>query len=322
MKKRILIVEDEVIIARDIQSKLRELGYDTLPIVSSGEEAIEKAGELKPDLILMDIVLNGEIDGIEAAGRIGRFFNIPVVYLTAYADDKTLERAKVTDPFGYMMKPFGEKELHSTVEMAIYKHRSTEKLLDSMEGTIDALATALEMRDPYTAGHQRRVGELAEAIGRELNRSGDEIRGIHLAALIHDIGKIYVPSEILSKPIELTNNEFNIIKTHPRIGYDILGKIEFPWPIAEMVYQHHERLDGSGYPRGLEGDEIIVQARILAVADVVEAMTSRRPYRQALGMETALKEIVAGRDTRYDPDVVDACVKLFREGGFVFSDTL
>ena len=190
------------------------------------------AGELKPDLILMDIVLSGEIDGIDAASRIGKLFNIPVVYLTAYADDKTLERAKITDPFGYMLKPFGGKELHSTIEMAIYKHRSTEKLMGSMEGTINALATTLEMRDPYTAGHQRRVGELAEAICLELDYPGDEIRGIHLAALVHDIGKIYVPSEILSKPVGLTDNEFNIIKTHPRIGYDILGKIEFPWPIA------------------------------------------------------------------------------------------
>ncbi|MBN2398387.1 MAG: response regulator [Deltaproteobacteria bacterium] len=319
MKKRILIVEDEVIIARDIESKLRGLGYDTLPVISSGEEAIEKAGDLKPDLILMDIVLNGDIDGIEATSRIGKLFNIPVVYLTAYADEKTLERAKVTDPFGYMIKPFGEKELHSTVEMAIYKHRSTEKLLDSMEGTIDALATALEMRDPYTAGHQRRVGELAEAIALALNHPGDEVRGIHLAALIHDVGKIYVPAEILSKPVQLTENEFNIIKTHPRIGYDILGRIEFPWPIAEMVYQHHERIDGSGYPRGLKGDEIIFQARILAVADVVEAMTSRRPYRPAIGIETALEEISAGRGTRYDPDAVDVCVRLFREEGFVFS---
>jgi len=322
MKKRVLIVEDEVIIARDIESKLRGLGYDTLPIVSSGEEAVERAGELKPDLILMDIVLNGEIDGIEATSRIGRLFNIPVVYLTAYADDKTLERAKVTDPFGYMIKPFGEKELHSTVEMAIYKHRSTEKLLDSMEGTIDALATALEMRDPYTAGHQRRVGELAEAIALELNYPGDEVRGIHLAALTHDIGKIYVPSEILSKPVELTKNEFNIIKTHSRIGYDILGKIEFSWPIAEMVYQHHERIDGSGYPRGLQGDEIIFQAKILAVSDVVEAMTSRRPYRAALGIDTALEEVLAGRGTKYDPDAVDACVKLFKEESFAFSDVL
>ncbi len=294
MKKRILIVEDEVIIARDVENKLKGLGYDTLPIISSGEEAIAMAGECSPDLILMDIVLNGDMDGIEATDCISKRFDIPVVYLTAYADDKTLERAKVTDPFGYMIKPFSEKELHSAVEMAIYKHKSTEKLLESMAGTINALATALEMRDPYTAGHQRRVGELAEAIAREMSYSGDEIRGIHLAALIHDIGKIYVPSEILSKPVELTDNEFNIIKTHPRIGYDILKKIEFPWPIAEIVYQHHERLDGSGYPRELKEDKIIFQARILAVADVVEAMTSRRPYRQALGIGTGLVEISAG----------------------------
>ncbi|MBW2596031.1 MAG: HD-GYP domain-containing protein [Deltaproteobacteria bacterium] len=219
-----------------------------------------------------------------------------------------------------MIKPFGERDLHSTIEMAIYKHKSTEKLLKSMESSINALAMALEMRDPYTAGHQRHVAELAEAIAREMNRSDDEIKGIYFTALIHDVGKIHVPAEILSKPGELSKTEFEIIKLHSQAGYDILKKIDFPWPIAEIAYQHHERLDGSGYPRGLKGEKILPQARIIAVADAVEAMLSHRPYRAALGVEKALEEIENDRTTLYDPEVVDACLKLFREKGFKFSD--
>ncbi len=320
MKKRILIVEDETMIAKDIESKLRDIEYEPLSIVRSGEEAVDKAGELKPDLVLMDIMLDGKIDGVEAAGQIKDRFNIPVVYLTAYTDDSILERAKLTGPFGYIIKPFGERGLRSTIEMAIYKFESTEKVIKIMEETINALAMALEMRDPYTAGHQRRVAELAEAIAREMNCSIYEIRGIRFAALIHDIGKIQVPSEILSKPGILTKNEFEMIKTHPEAGYDILKKIDFSWPIAETVHQHHERLDGSGYPRGLKGKEILPQARIIAVADVVEAMSSHRPYRAALEVEEALNEIENNRTTLYDQDIVDTCLKLFREKGFKFSD--
>ncbi|MBW2650842.1 MAG: HD-GYP domain-containing protein [Deltaproteobacteria bacterium] len=196
-----------------------------------------------------------------------------------------------------MIKPFGERDLHSTIEMAIYKHKSTEKLLKSMESSINALAMALEMRDPYTAGHQRHVAELAEAIAREMNRSDDEIKGIYFTALIHDVGKIHVPAEILSKPGELSKTEFEIIKLHSQAGYDILKKIDFPWPIAEIAYQHHERLDGSGYPRGLKGEKILPQARIIAVADAVEAMLSHRPYRAALGVEKALERQIRGQYT-------------------------
>ncbi|MEA1970539.1 MAG: HD domain-containing protein [Thermodesulfobacteriota bacterium] len=316
----VLVVEDETVIARDILSKLQGLGYDVPLVVCSGEEAIEKTGELRPDLVMMDIVIEGKIDGIEAADQIRKHFNIPVVYLTAYADEEVLERAKITEPFGYMVKPFDERGLHSTIEMALYKHKSAENLMKSMEETINALASALEMRDPYTAGHQKRVAQLAEAIAGEMNRPYDEVRGIRLAALIHDIGKIRVPSEILSKPGKLMENEFGLIKTHPQIGYDIVKKIEFPWPIADIIYQHHERLDGSGYPRGLKGDEIILQARIIAVADVVEAMSSHRPYRAALGIGKALAELTENRGILYDPDAVDACLKLFREKGFKLED--
>jgi len=317
-QRKILVVEDETIIARDLQSKLEGLGYSVSAVVPSGEEAVEKTGELMPDLVLMDIVLEGDMDGIEAAGLIKNRFNIPVIYLTAYADDNTLGRAKVTEPFGYMIKPFQERELRSIIEMAIYKHESAGKLLKGMEDMIDVLSYVMEMRDPYTAGHQRRVAELAEAIAREINCSDNEIRGIRLTALVHDIGKIQVPTEILVKPGRLTGNEFEMIKTHSQVGYDLLKSVPFPWPIAETILQHHERMDGSGYPGGIKGKEIQMEARIIGVADVVEAMASHRPYRAALGIEEALNEIENNRTALYDPDVVDACLKLFREKRFKF----
>ena len=189
----------------------------------------------------------------------------------------------------------------------------------SMEGTIQAVAATVEMRDPYTAGHQRRVAELAAAIANELGLDQDRVHGIHLAGIIHDLGKINIPSEILSRPGRLSEIEYSLIRTHAASGYEILKDVEFPWPISQMVLQHHERLDGSGYPNGLRGEEILLEARILIVADVVEAMTSHRPYRPGLGLEAALKEISGNRGKLYDPAAVDACVKLFREKGFSFT---
>ncbi len=187
---------------------------------------------------------------------------------------------------------------------------SREKLQRTMEGTIYAMARALETRDPYTAGHQRRVAQIAKAIAEEMNLPADRVNAIHLAAMIHDIGKINVPTEILSKPGELSEYEADLIRIHPQVGYDLLHPIEFPWPIDEIVLQHHERMDGSGYPNGLKGDEIILEARILGVADVVEAMSSHRPYRSALGMKNALREISRNKGILYDPDVVEACIRV------------
>jgi len=166
---------------------------------------------------------------------------------------------------------------------------------------------------PYTAGHQRRVADLAVAIAAELELPTDKIDGVNMASTIHDIGKIAVPAEILSKPTNLSDIEFGLIKSHTQAGYDILKDIEFPWPVARAILEHHERIDGSGYPNGLKGDEILMEARIMAVADVVEAMASHRPYRPALGIEVALEEIEKNKGTYYDSDVVDACLKLFRE---------
>ena len=189
---------------------------------------------------------------------------------------------------------------------------------EGLEDTVGSIASTIEFRDPYTAGHQRRVAKLAAAIGGELGLPEDQIRGIFLAGLIHDVGKINIPAEILSKPGKLTPLEMQFIQTHPQAGYDIIKGMEFPWPIAEAILQHHERLDGSGYPRGLAAEAVIVEARILAVADVTEAMTAHRPYRPALGLDAALAEIETGKGRLYDPAAVDACIALFRNKGFAF----
>lgn len=190
---------------------------------------------------------------------------------------------------------------------------SFKKLRNALEGIIQATSAMAEVKDPYTAGHQRRVTDLARTIATEMGLKKDQIEGIRTAGVIHDIGKISVPAEILTKPSQLTEAEFEIIKTHPQVGCDILRDIEFPWPIAQIVYQHHERMDGSGYPLGISGPEILIEARVLAVADVVEAMATNRPYRSALGIDKALEEISKRRGQLYDPEVVDACLKLFKE---------
>jgi PAS domain S-box-containing protein/putative nucleotidyltransferase with HDIG domain len=441
--RRILVVEDEAIVSLDIQSRLKRMGYQVSGASSSGEDAVAKAQALRPDIILMDIMLEGAMDGIDAAMTIGRVLDIPVIYLTAYADEKTLERAKVTNPFGYIIKPFEDRELQTTIEMAAYKHETDRKLVNSerwlattlkhlgeavittgpdgtvrylnpvartllgvradaardrtilelfgdeggrlaspgghtcrvttaggesvpveanvspiiddrgqnlgnvlvlrdiservkneermreyvenlrrtMEATVTALAVTSEKRDPYTAGHQQRVAALAAAIGKELGFGEERLEALRVAGLLHDIGKIYIPAEILAKPARLTPMEMGLIKTHSEVGHEILSTIPFPWPVADMVLQHHERIDGSGYPGGLKEGEILEEAKILAVADVVEAMSSHRPYRAGLGLDRALDEVKTHAGTRYCRKAVDACVLLFDSGRFTFSQS-
>ena len=193
-----------------------------------------------------------------------------------------------------------------------------KKIENTLEDTVKALAAISEMRDPYTAGHQRRVTQIACAIALDMGFSQDRINAIRIAGLLHDIGKITIPAEILTKPSKLSDVEFAIIKTHPKAAYDVLKSIDFPWPIAQYILQHHEKLNGSGYPSGLKGDEILMESRILCVADIVEAMSSHRPYRPALGIDVALEDMFANKGVLYDPAVVDSCVKLFREKGFKF----
>jgi HD-GYP domain-containing protein (c-di-GMP phosphodiesterase class II) len=193
---------------------------------------------------------------------------------------------------------------------------SYDKLDKTLDAVIQTMALTVEMRDPYTAGHQHRVAGLACAIAAKMGLSPEIIKGISVVGTIHDIGKISVPAEILSKPGRITEAEFSIIKEHPKTGYDILKGIDFPWPVALSILQHHERMNGSGYPGHLSGEDIILEARILAVADVVEAMASHRPYRPSLGIDKALEEIAQKKGILYDSAVVDACLALFNDEGF------
>ncbi len=198
--------------------------------------------------------------------------------------------------------------------------RSYEKLQKAMEGAVETISMISEVRDPYTAGHQKQVARISAAIAKEMGLSDRKISAIKIAGILHDIGKINIPSEILSKPGKLNSIEMDLIRSHPLVGQEILKSIDFPWPVCRFVSQHHERMNGSGYPAGLKGDETTVEARILAVADTVSAMASHRPYRAAMGLDKALEEITSNRGILYDPDVVDACCRLFREKGFTLDE--
>ncbi len=333
-KAKILVVEDEKIVALDINNTLNKLGYDVPALVASGDEAIQAVKRTKPDLVLMDIVLKGDIDGIEAAEIIRHRYGTPLVFLTAYADEEILRRVKHIEPFGYILKPFQEKELYSAIEIALFKHgvekkrrrerdkirRSSRKILATYEAAISSLSEAVEKRDPLSAGHQRKVAELACAIAEEMGVRDKAIQGIKLAALIHDVGKIRIPIDVLRKPGHLNDDEYTMMKEHPRAGYDIVKGVDFPWPIADMVVQHHERLDGSGYPEGIREEEMLLESRILAVAEVIGTMMVHHTYQPALDENTVLSELISNRGTLYDPHVVDACVVLFKEKKVKFEE--
>jgi len=232
------------------------------------------------------------------------------------------------DVFSSNVEVKGKNLLHVIIHDITDRKRAEEELKDTLESlrravgvTIQVMVSVVEIRDPYTAGHQLRSANLACAIATEMGLPQDKILGLRMAGSIHDIGKLSVPAEILSKPTKLTELEFSLIKEHARKGCEILKNVESPWPLAQIVSQHHERMDGSGYPRKLKGDEILLEARIMAVADVVEAMASHRPYRSALGIDAALEEIEKNRGIFYDDAVADACLRLFREKGFKLEET-
>lgn len=247
----------------------------------------------------------------------------PFGALTIYGDEPDIFEEDEVD---LLMKiadslVYGIVALHSHSER--YKaesevRKSLKKVRQALGAIIEVLEKTVEIRDPYTAGHQRRVADLARAIAGELDMPEDRMDAIRIAGIIHDIGKIYVPAEILSKPRHLSSIEFNLIKTHSQVGYEIMKSIEFPWPVAQIILQHHERLDGSGYPNNLSKEDILMEARIIGVADVVEAMASHRPYRPALGIDRALDEIEKNSGILYDEKVVDACLKVFRENKYEF----
>ncbi|MBW2741923.1 MAG: HD domain-containing protein [Deltaproteobacteria bacterium] len=256
--------------------------------------------------------------------------------VTAVDDPEIAETALEVGIYGYMIKPFNANEVIINVRNSLRRREleiadrayrrdleqkveeRTAELQETLEGTIFALTMTVEYRDPYTSGHQQRVSDLASAIAKEMDFPKDKIMGIRMAGVLHDIGKIAIPVEILSKPGRLSKTEFELIKNHPQVGCDILNSIKFPWPISQIVLQHHERIDGSGYPNGLSGNEILIEAKILGVADVVEAMASHRPYRPALGIDKALEEISNNKGKYYDTEAANACLRVFKDKKFEF----
>jgi len=437
---QILVVEDEGVVARDIQRTLENLGHDVPWVASSAEEAMRISSEQHPSLVLMDIVLQGEMDGMEAAEYIRTHLDIPVVYLTAYADDRVLQRAKVTEPFGYILKPFQERELHSVIETALYKHQMERKLRESerfstslllnsagpivvlspdtsvryvnpalealtgftagelfgrkapypwwteetlektrrdlseamqegathleelfqkksgerfwveirsqpvtTEGRLEyylatwaditerkrtnefleklfvqlaeTISTAMAYRDPYTAGHGRRVGELARLVGGKLGLDEGRSKGLYVAGLLHDIGNLSVPEDLLIKRGRMNPEELALLRAHhTRGGYEILSGVEFPWPVADVALHHHERIDGSGYPDGLRGDELSLEVQIVGVCDTVDEMNSSGIYHAARSKKEMLAELTRGRGATYGVDVADAMTGIIRSG--------
>ncbi len=250
-------------------------------------------------------------------GRVIGAMSIFALEADAFDDAEVLLLKELADDVAYGIATLRTRAERDRIAHAHEHHEAI--LRKSLEDSIQAIAATVEMRDPYTSGHQKRVAELAVALAREMGLSDERIHGLHLAGVVHDLGKISVPAEILAKPGKLTPVEFQLIQGHAQAGYEILKDIDFPWPIAAIVRQHHERFDGSGYPQGLKGEDILLESSILAVADVVEAMGSHRPYRPTLGVDVALREIERGRGSQYHPAVVDACLKLFRDGSYALA---
>ncbi|MFH1436260.1 MAG: HD domain-containing phosphohydrolase [Pseudomonadota bacterium] len=326
----VLLIEDNQGDVRLIQEMLRNAKSCSFSFESFErlEEGISWLENNAADAMLLDLSLPDSI-GLDTLNRaLERAENMPIVVLTGLEDQEAALQAVKSGAQDYLCK--GELTpslLERAVCYAVDRKKSEQELKQSyekmnriLEQTVAALVSTLEKRDSYTAGHQARVARLSAAIALKLGFEKERVDGIGMAGLIHDIGKINIPIGILMKPSRLDKEEFNMIKTHPGTGYDTLKSVEFPWPIAHVVHQHHERLDGTGYPKGLKGDEIRIESRIIAVADVVEAMTAFRPYRDALGVDIALDEIRKGRGKSYDPDVVDACVELFEKGEFSFGE--
>jgi response regulator RpfG family c-di-GMP phosphodiesterase len=322
-KKKIMVVEDERIVALDLARQLTDLGYDVVATAYSGEEAIDKLQETHPDLVLMDIVLAGKMDGIKAAEKITALSGAPVVYLTSYADDKTFRRATLTNPSGYILKPVEKKQLQVTIALALNRQgielnlqKNHARIYTSMKGMIGAIAETIELRGPYTPGHHERVSRLAVAISREMGLTDFQVEAIELASAIYDIGMVNVPADILQEAERLEGFKLAMYQTYPEAAYDTLKKIECIWPLAYIILQHRECYDGSGFPKGTKGEAILIEARILAVAHTLEDLTSRRVFRNAFPVNEALEEISAHSGSKYDPEVVAAGLKLFNEKGY------
>jgi putative two-component system response regulator len=325
---RVLAVEDSeddtVLVVRLLQRGGYDVTYERVDTAAAVNVALERQAW---DIVIADYSIPG-FNGLTALALCKeRGLDVPFIIVSGTIGEDIAVEAMKAGAHDYILKhnlarllPAVQRELgdaevrrkRKEAEKAL--QRSYDQLQETFVATVNALASTVEMKDPYTAGHQRRVTRLACAIAKEMGLPEERIEGIRMAGLIHDIGKINIPAEILAKPGLLSEIQYNMVKIHPQVGYDVLKEIKFPWPVAEIVLQHHERMDGSGYPHRSSGEEIILEARILAVADVVEAMSSHRPYRAAHGLEMALDEISSNKSTLFDPDVVDICLKLFEQG--------
>ncbi|MBF0486906.1 MAG: response regulator [Nitrospirae bacterium] len=333
-KQKILIVDDAVSNIEIINDALQN-DYTT-HFATNAQKALEVALSTRPDLILLDVVMP-DMGGYELFGLLKKepsLKDASVIFVTALNGGKDESIGLELGAVDYITKPINQTIVKLRVknhlalkrQAALEKRQMRQEMLEQnlnkisrlFYGAVEALTTMAETRDPYTAGHQRRVAQLVREIAMNMMFSKDDLDGLCIAAILHDIGKVNVPAEILSKPGKITEIEFSLIKTHSEVGYNILKSIHSDWQIAEIVYQHHEKLDGTGYPRGLKGDDILLGARVITVADVVEAISSHRPYRAALGPEIAIKEITSRRGIWYDEDIVDVCVELFKKG-FVFN---
>jgi putative two-component system response regulator len=311
-----------------------------LGIAKDGAKALEYAAKHLPDLVLLDIMMPG-MDGYEVCRRLKddpATARIPVIFITAMTETVNKTKGFELGAVDYITKPFHAAEVCARIRthLSLEEMRGqlasqneilekqvaekTAQIRDMLNASIHSMALMVEVRDPYTAGHQQRVSRLACAIARKLGLSADTIEGIRIAGILHDVGKIRIPVSILSRAGELLPAEYEMLKIHSQISYDLLKDIPFPWPVAQVALQHHERLDGSGYPQGLTGDAILPEAKILTVADVVEANSSFRPYRPANGIGYALEKLAMKKGKQYDAAAVEACQDLFASGEFSFND--
>lgn len=342
VQDEILVVDDTPVVVEIVREVLSSEGF-SVRTADSGDLALTLIAAKPTQLILLDIDMPG-MNGFEVCRQLKareETCNIPVIFISGLMGLEEKVNGFRVGGVDFISKPFQREELLARVRTHLELSRlrikleaqvmertaqlnksaeelkqSLEKLNQSMGGMIQAMALTVESRDPYTAGHQRRVAELSVALAQEMGLPAEKIKGLRMCALIHDLGKISVPAEILSKPTRLSDLELGMLKIHSSAGYTILKDIDFPWPVARMILEHHERMDGSGYPGRLTGENLLMESRILAVADVVEAIASHRPYRPPLGIEAALEEIEKNKRILYDAEVADACLKIFREKGY------
>jgi putative two-component system response regulator len=325
--EKILIVDDEPSAADAIQRAFR--GKLDIQVAYSADQGISQINKSGPFAVVVSDFQMPSVDGISFLAKVGQISPDSVrMMLTGCANLETSVRAvNEGNVFRFLTKPCPIKVLEKTLLDGLRQYRliKTERSFYALKrwtqglgGLVQAFVKLMESKDPYTAGHQLRVSLFSAAIAKAMSFSDDAVEQIRMAAMIHDIGKIYVPVEFLNKPGKLNLHEWNIVKMHPQIGRDILQPIEFPFPIHEIIFQHHERNDGSGYPLGLKASEICVEAKILSVADVVEAMAHHRPYRPAKGLDESIGELRANRGIKYDSKISDAALTLLTEKRFQF----